>query len=224
MKQKIVKVVTIIGILSLLPLFMGQEDCENSETLKQLEVYNQLIKQIEDKLPPPPGQSKTYISFLSFMDAETQSTIAQTEEVELIENAIAKLLNEVVRHIPILAVNEPGHMIPNTDEIVNKMINITFTPDLTKNEKVNKIIDEIMTPNHVDVIVTGQYIDDCKSTLISLRPVVIVKAAQKIVTKNLQFSKDELFCEDPIGKRKKILCSGAHDQLAQAFHELIKQL
>ena len=43
MKQKIVKVVTIIGILSLLPLFMGQEDCENSETLKQLEVYNQLI-------------------------------------------------------------------------------------------------------------------------------------------------------------------------------------
>jgi hypothetical protein len=213
MKLKIIKLVTIIGILSLLPLFIGQEDCENSETLKQLEIY---IRHTS------PGQSKIYISFLSFMDAETQTTCAQSEVVELIEKVIVEGLSEVVMHIPILAFNEAGHTIPNTDENVNKLINITFAPDLTKIEKVNRIIDEIMTPNHVDVIVTGQYIDDCKNPLFTLRPVVIVKAGQKVITKNFQLIKAELFCEDPISKRKT-LCRGVHDQLAQAFHELIEQ-
>lgn len=114
-------------------------------------------------------------------------------------------------------------MIKNNDANINKLVNITFDPSMNKTEKVNKIIGEMMNPGQVDVIVTGQYIDDARNPLISIRPLVIVKADQKIVTKNLQFTKEELFCKDPISK-KDTLCAGAHDQIAQAVQELLEQL
>ncbi|MCI0471122.1 MAG: hypothetical protein L0Y73_05635 [Candidatus Aminicenantes bacterium] len=218
MKSKILRIVTIIGILSLLPIFMGQDDCQINETFKQL------LATINQKLPdPPPGQSKLYVTHLTFMDAATQSTMANTEVAELINDAVIKGMNEAQKTNNNLAINETGHIIPNTDANVNTLVNITFEPNLTKNEKINKIINDLINPNSVDVIVTGQYIDDAKNPLISVRPLVIVKSNQKIITKNLQFSKEELICEDP-NNPKKILCQGAHDQIAQAVQELLEQL
>lgn len=218
MKSKVLRILTIIGIFCLLPIFMGQDDCQINETIKQL------LATINTKLPkPPPGQKKLYVTHLSFMDAATQSTMANTEVAELINQAVIKGMNEAQKTNPTLAINETGHIIPNTDANVNTLVNITFEPNLTKTEKVNKIINDLMNPSSVDVIVTGQYIDDAKNPLISVRPLVIVKDNQKIVTKNLQFSKEELLCEDPNSK-KKILCSGAHDQIAQAVQELLEQL
>jgi hypothetical protein len=217
MKDKIIKIVTIIAIISLLPIFMGQDECQVNETMKEL------FDTMNKKLPTPAGQSKLYITHLTFMDALTQSTMANTQLAELINESVIKGMNEAQKNNNKLAVNEVGHIIPNTDGNVNMLVNITFDPNLTKSEKINKIIVDLMNPSGVDVIVTGQYIDDAKSPLISVRPLIIVKADQKIVTKNLQFTKEELLCEDPNSK-KKILCRSAYDQIAQAVQELLEQL
>lgn len=218
MKNKILRIITIIGICSLLPIFMGQDDCQVNDTIKKL------MSTINKKLPaPPPGQDKLYITHLSFMDARTQSTMANTELAELINEAVVKGMQEARKNNNKLAVNETGHVIPNTDGNVNDLVNITFNPNRTKGEKINEIIQKLMNPSGVDVIVTGQYIDDAKNPMISVRPLVIVKDNQKIVTKNLQFTKEELTCQDPQGK-KTILCRGAHDQIAQAVQELLEQL
>lgn len=217
MKSRIIKIITIIGICSLLPIFMGQDDCQITDTIKQL------FDTVNKKLPPPPGQSKLYITHLTFMDALTKTSIANTEVAELINEAVIKGMNEAQKNNNNLAINEPGHIIDNTDSNNNNLVNITFDPNLTKNEKINKIITEMMNPQNVDVIVTGHYIDDAKSPTVSVRPLVIVKHNQKIVTRNLQFAKQELMCEDPNSK-KKILCRTAHDQIAQAVQELLEEL
>jgi len=217
MKSKIFRILTTIGILSLLPIFMGQEECEISET------YMKLIKQINYKLSPPPGQGKTYITHLSFLDARTQSTMASTEYAELINKVVEKGMAEAAKQNPQLALNETGHIIKNTDENVNKLINIVFDPNLTKNQKIDKIIAEIMNPNHVDVIVTGYYIDDINDPFISVGLIVIVKHTKRIVAKNFQFTKDEIICRDPISK-KATLCDDAYDQIGQAFLELLELL
>ena len=217
MKSKIQQIITLIMILSLVPVFIAQDDCQINENFKNL------FKQLKQKLPPPNGKSKTHVTHLSFMDAATQSTMVNTEYAELINKAVEKGMAEAGKQNPQLSINEPGHMVKNNDENVNKLVNCTFDPNMTKTEKINKIINEIMNPAQVDVIVTGQYIDDGKNPLISIRPLVIVKAEQKIVTKNLQFTKEELFCKDPISK-KDSLCAGAHDQIAQAVQELLEQL
>jgi hypothetical protein len=219
MKGKMMKIMTIIAIVSLLPIFMGQDDCQYTETIKQL------LNTMNKKLPaPPPGQNKLYISHLSFMDAATQSTMANTELAELINEAVIKGMNEAQKANNKLAVDEVGHIIPNTDGNVNRLVNITFAPEATKNEKINQIIADLMIPSSVDVIVTGQYIDDARNPLISVRPLAIVKANQKIITKNLQFTKEELLCQDPTNPNRLILCRNAYDQIAQAVQELLEQL
>ena len=217
MKNKIMQVVTVIAILSLLPIFMGQDDCQVNENFKNL------FSQLKQKIKPSGTQHKAYVSHLSFMDAQTQSSMVNTQYAELINTAVEKGMTEAAKQNPSLGINEPGHMIKNNDANINKLVNITFDPSMNKTEKINKIIGELMNPDQVDVIVTGQYIDDAKNPLISIRPLVIVKAEQKIVTKNLQFTKGELFCLDPISK-KESLCAGAYDQIAQAVQELLSQL
>jgi len=217
MKSKLIKMLTIIAIFSLLPLFMGQEDCQINDTIQQL------MNTVNKKLPPPPGQSKTYITHLTFMDAMTKTAIANTEVAELINEAVIKGMNEAQKKNNNLAINEPGHIVENNDSNNNSLVNITFDPNLTKTDKINKIITEMMTPNNVDVIVTGHYVDDANNPTVSVRPLVIVKTNQKIVTKNLQFVKNELICTDP-NSQKKILCRTAHDQIAQAVQELLEEL
>jgi hypothetical protein len=167
---------------------------------------------------------KLYVSHLSFIDAYTHTTMANTLLAELINEAVIKGMNEAQRNNNMLVVNEVSHIIPNTDGNVNTLVNITFAPDLTKNQKINQIIVDLMNPNGVDVIVTGQYIDDGKSPLISVRLLAIVKGNQKIITKNLQFTKEELLCQDPTNPNRSVLCRSAYDQIAQAVQELLEQL
>lgn len=217
MKNKLLQILTIIGIVSLLPLFMGQEDCQINDTIQQL------MSTVNKKLPPPPGQSKLYITHLTFMDALTKTSIANTEVAELINEAVIKGMTEAQKKNNKLAINESGHVIDNNDSNNNNLVNTTFDPNLTKDDKINKIINEMMTPNNVDVIVTGHYVDDAQNPKVSVRPLVIVKHNQKIVTKNLQFTKSELICADPNGQ-KKTLCRSAHDQIAQAVQELLEEL
>lgn len=218
MTNKIIKIVTIIGILSLLPIFMGQDDCQVNETI------NKLFDIMNKKLTTPPGQSKLYITHLTFMDALTKTSIANTEVANLINEAVVKGMTEAQKNNPKLAINESGHIIPNTDKNNNDLVNTTFEPNLTKSQKINKIITDMMNPNHVDVIVSGHYIDDAQNPKVHVRPLVIVKYNQKIITRNLQFAKTELMCTDPNNANRKILCKGAHDQIAQAVQELLEEL
>lgn len=216
-RSRVKQILTILLVSSLLPIFMAQNDCQLNEA------FNKLFKQIKTKIPPKSGAQQTYVTQLSFMDTKTQSIMAVTEHAKLIDEAVQKGMIEAARLNPHLAINEPGHEIKNTDGNVNTLVNITFDPNLTKSEKIAQISNKMMVPNNVDVIVTGQYIDDGQNPLISVRPLVIVKDDRKIVTKNLQFSKQELFCEDSVSK-KVTLCGGAHDQIAQAIQDLLNQL
>lgn len=197
---------------------MGQDDCQVDNTM------NELLKEVDKKIPSPPLGQQTYVTHLSFMDGLTFTTMLQTEVAALIEEAVIKGMNAAQRRDEKFAINEPGHNIPNTDANVNRLINITFDPNITQNEKINKLISEMMDPYNVDVIVTGHYIDQAKNPLITIRPLVIVKNNKRIVTKNLQFKKGEVICADPINIDKKILCKGAHDEIAQAVKELLEQI
>lgn len=150
--------------------------------------------------------------------------MAGTNSKDLLEREIQKGLGLIVKYTSGLAVNAVGHSIPNNDANVNKLIDISFNPNLTTNEKTDKIIAELMTPYNVDVIITGLLIDENKNPLILIRPLVIVKAQRKILTKSLQLTKEEILCPDPVGSGKQYLCDGVLSQLGQAFLEIIEQL
>lgn len=182
------------------------------------------ISKLEDrKLSSQQPKQKIYVTHLSFIDARTQSTMAQTEVRDLIDEAVIRGMNMGKKSNDYLEINAFGHEIPNNDAHVNQLINIVYDPTLTTSYKVDQIINKLMNPYKIDVIVSGQYIDDAKNPMILIRPFAIVKAREKIITRNLQFTRDELLCQDPNSK-KNMLCRGAYDQISQAVKELLDEI
>jgi hypothetical protein len=165
---------------------------------------------------------KVYISNLSFINVLTQTAMSQPEFAEMIDYAVIKGMMDAQGNIPDLAVNDPYHRIPNTDANVNTLVNTVFDPNLTEREKYNNLI-KLMALYNIDVLVTGHYIDDAKSQLISIRPIIFTKSSPTVLVKNLQFTKEELWCEDPNNKGK-VLCPVAFDQIAQAVQDILEQI
>ena len=83
MKNKTIKVLTSLGIVVFMLLLVGWWNFEYKESIKQL------IRQIEHKLAPPPGQSKLYVAYLSFQNPEIQSAMHRSVTAELINKLIA---------------------------------------------------------------------------------------------------------------------------------------
>lgn len=218
MKQKLVITAQVLLILGLLPFFMGQQDCEADKVIQDL--FDQKIM----KQGPGGSTQDTYVSHLSFMDAQTKSTMVQTEVAGLINEAVVDGMSRASKVNPKLKNNEAGHIIKDNDLHVNKLVNFFFDPVLTADDKVSGIIREMMDPNNVDVIVGGQYIDEAKKPEITVRPFIIVKDGRKLMTRNLQFSREALLCEDPNNPGKKVLCKSSHDEIAQAVKELLENM
>jgi len=186
-------------------------------------LFQKFFEDLNAKLPTPPEMQKTFITHLSFIDALSQSKMVDMELSALLDEAVLYGMKEAKRENSTLYINETSHSIANTDSNVSHLVNITFNPNLTKTEKIDQIISDMMTPNGVDVIVTGHYVDDVKNPLISIRPFIILKWNQKLIIKNLQFTRADLLCRNP-ENGKRILCKNAFDEIATAVQELLEQL
>jgi len=193
---------------------MGQDDCGFDQTVKQM---------IDQKFKPSTGNSQVYITHLTFMDADTKSIMAQTEAAELINKAVVDGMNLAKNTNPQLAINEPGHSIEDTDANVNKLINIFWDINLAKGDKIHKITSEMMEPNQVDAIVTGQYLEK-KDNTINVRPFVVSKSEKKITSKNHIFDKGQFICSDPQNPSIKTLCQSAHEKIRDSVKELLETL
>jgi len=200
-------------ILALFPLIMGNENCQ---------IQQQLMDMLNQKIKPPQGQHDIYISHLTFMDPTTGTSIFQTEAGKLINNAVINGINQAQKKNPSFKHNAAGHILEDTDANVNKLVNITFDPNMNKGDKISKIIDQLMDPSNIDVIVTGQYFE--KGAIVDVRPLIIVKKERKIVTKVAQYKKSEFLCSDPNNPSMKVLCQGAHDEISKLVKELLEQL
>jgi len=200
-------------LIALIPLIMGNENCQ---------VQQQLMDMLNQKIRPPQGQNDIFISHLTFMDPTTGTSIFQTEAGKLINNAVINGINQAQKKNPSFKHNAAGHVLEDTDANVNKLVSITFDPNMNKGDKISRIIRDLMDPAQIDVIVTGQYFE--KGAIVDVRPLIIVKKEKKIVTKVAQYQKSAFLCSDPNNTSTKVLCQGAHDEISKLVKELLEQL
>ncbi|OQW92872.1 MAG: hypothetical protein BWK78_00250 [Thiotrichaceae bacterium IS1] len=216
--SKAISFLQLLLILAFMPLLLGQSDCQINQNL-----LTTLQNLITGKLSPSaPGQSEVYITHLSFIDDNTKSMMAQTEESDLINKAVVDGIGRASKANSSLKLNASGHEIKNTDANVNNLINIIANPNVTPAEKMGKITKDMMEPNKVDVIVTGSYVD--KGEDVVVKPIVIVRKDQKSTAKTLTFKKPQYICPDPVNPQKKALCSNAHEDIAKAVKDLLESL
>lgn len=206
-------------ILAFMPFLMGQQECPVSQSL--LDALRDLLQVKITGGSQGGGAQDTYVTRLSFIDAKTRTQI-QTLESELINEAVVDGIQQACKANPALKFNVPGHMIKDTAGNVNKLIDFIFDPNLTPAERNLKIIKGMMDPAQVDVIVTGQFVDEQEK--IQVKPITIVKRNEKTVAKSLTFLKENYICKDPVNPKKKALCSNTYEEIAQAVKELLEQL
>jgi hypothetical protein len=169
---------------------------------------------------PPQGPIRLYIGNLAFMKSSDHTPMASGELGQLINREVIKGIKMATRINNILTVNEQSRRMFYTDDNANDLTNIFFDPYLTREEKINRIIQDMMLPNHMDLMVTGLFIEDGRKGMVTIRPVVIYKDDQKLHTKNLQFSKNDLVCWDSTFGENR-LCQSAAEKIANAVKELL---
>jgi len=185
-------------------------------------VKRELFQQKHETHETPQNQTKLnnqktlFITHLSFMDISAGMPL---------ESSIANPINQAViagiqlaqQDMPYLKLNESGHQIDNSDENVNEFINLFLDFNLTKAQKIDAIVQKMMTPNRIGVIVTGQYLKKSGDT-IHVRPFMLSKNNRRIVTKNFIFQEKDFMCS------YNALCQEAHEKIRNAVMELLGNL
>lgn len=197
------------------PQATTQESCEVDQSLRDM--MDKTFTTWNTKKPA--GQSKVYVSHLSFMDGVTK-TLLISEEAALIDEAVKDGMQQAASTNPNIVVNDPGHTAPNTDASVGKLAEISFNPNLTPEEKYREAVSSLLDPNGIDVLISGVVVDT--GTVIQVKPMGVSKPDEVIKTKDRAFaSREELF--------KKVngtlaLTDKGREEIAKAVKDLLDNL
>src|SRR5262249_5004086 len=97
-----------------------------------------------------------------------------------------------------------GHTLPNANANANRLFTIFWDPNLSRTEKLDEIINELMTPNGIDGLIAVQF-KQGRDDEVTLRPVVISRSTKNIYTMSVALKKEVLDCRDPT-LQKRVLC------------------
>ena len=171
------------------PQATTQENCEVDQGLRDM--VDGVFSSWNQKKPA--GQSKVYVSHLSFMDGVTK-TLLLSEEAALIDEAVKDGMQAAADTNPNIVINESGHTAPNTDASVGKLAEISFNPNHTPEQKYREAVSTLLDPHGVDVLISGVVMDT--GTVIQVRPMGVSRPDETIKTKDRTFtSREELFTE-----------------------------
>jgi hypothetical protein len=202
------------AIVALSVLLMGQaRNCGDFSTI---------IPELDKLFTPGQRGAKVYIANLSFLDVDSKSMMVPGD-AELINEAVEQGMKTLAQQEPKYVINDPKHTLPNNDLNAGKLSTIFWDANLSRAEKVDKIVNELMTPSGIDGLVAGQFKQNPDGS-VNLRPFVISKSTKNIVTESRTFKKDEFECRDPNNNNKKILCAKTVEDIRDTVIRLLRQL
>jgi hypothetical protein len=154
----------------------------------------------ESQVSPPsstPALPPVYATQLHFIDKSPRPVKGnRKKELELISDFMAEEINRQLTEIQKkdwnkqLIINQLGRSVPNTTENIEKVIEITFDQFMPKENRIDKIVEKIMTPYNIDIIITGQFTYNSSNSEFIIRPIVILKSM--ILTENFYFDRSKL--------------------------------
>ncbi|MCI5127374.1 MAG: hypothetical protein D3905_15585 [Candidatus Electrothrix sp. AS4_5] len=199
----------VLCMLGAVPFLMGQQSCQVQESL--LQTLDTLANRFQ---PQTPGNF-IYVAQLSFIDGKSKKILQNTKEVRLINQAVVQGIRQAELANPYLKFNQTGHIIHDTEENIRYLTSNFYNSNRTPEENLNAVVQGVMAPAEVDVIVTGQYIDN--DTSVVLAPLLISRQDKKQISKRLVFNKHDYIC----GQQ---LCTNAHEEIAKAVKSLLDSL
>jgi hypothetical protein len=160
----------------------------------------------------------TYTSNLSFVNVDSKSVMV-AGDADLINSAVVEGMKALSALNPKYAFNAPGHTLPNNDANARKLSTIFWDADLSRAEKVDRIVNELMVPGGV----AGQFKRNPDGS-VNLRPFVVSRATKNLVSESRTFKTEEFDCKDAYNPRQKLLCEKAVEDIRDTVIRLLKQL
>jgi len=175
---------------------------------------------ITAKSTPSSSGQTIYITQLSFVDTSNYTTL-KPDENQWINTAVQRGIQTAVKKKNTLVFNAKGHAIQNTDTNFLKFLDTFYDPNKGIKDALQAVKKDIMEPNDVDIIVTGEY--ERKQTVVHVKPILLLKNKQSQLAKELQFKKYDFECieEDIFGRKSKELCSKARREIENTVANLL---
>jgi hypothetical protein len=211
--NKFIKFLVVVCAIGL----MGQ-----ANNCKEL---NTILPKLGDIFQPgsgSTGNAKIYIANLSFMDTETKS-VANIGDAEPLNEAVLAGMKAISASDPKYVINDAKRTVQNNDANAKMLSDIYFDFNITRLDKIDRIITQLMVPNGVDGLLFGQITEKQDGTY-SVRPIGLSLSTKNMVTESLIFQKTEFKCKDPANPARNILCQKAHETIKDAVMNIIKNL
>jgi hypothetical protein len=167
---------------------------------------------------PPKGMKDAYVFNLPFIDANTKSVV-HTRVAELVNSAVEDAIKSFSASEHRYNVVMTNYSLAIQVAHAQKLNGIFWDADMTRSEKIKKIVEELMTPGSIDALVSGQYMEAADG-LVNLRPFVIDKASKNLTTESLSINMGEFEC--PGHDNVTEMCKDAFDKLRGAVIELLR--
>lgn len=175
--------------------------------------------------PVPQPPEEIYVTFIPFASpsATGKHTAKKLSLADMLNTAIENGARKARKQNNSVAVNSDGHTLHDSQPLIAQLNKIISNRKLTRDEITQKIVDEIMTPNHVDYLIYTQYENDTKNKIITLQPHAVSRALKKNITVNLIFTNEELLCKSPKDKNTA-LCQTARENIEDEIRRLVGQV
>lgn len=178
-----------------------------------------------NKTPKVSKHSPIYISNISFIEASAYTAIPKREN-GWINMAVKDALKSIASKNKNIKFNETGHSINDPDSNLLNFMNAFYDPSKKNEERLSNVIKEILSPNDIDMLLTGEY--EVKGKEVLLEIILIIEDGKKKVTEKIVLSKSEFSCVyivDPISNDKaKGLCDGAKEAIEKSIEKLLDNL
>jgi len=208
--------IKILFLILTVPLLLSNERCIIED------IIINIVEQIKAKRNPHLHKNPVYVSHLTMIDGASNMSFFNSDSIKLINSAVIQGIHLAQKQYKFIKHNARGHTLKDTEENAKRLKEIVLNRSLTKERKMDKIINELMGPAKIDIIVSGVFYEG--NRVIKIKPFIINRRERTIVTKITQFDKHRFICDDPTNKGIKVLCKSAYEEIAKLVEELLLQL
>jgi len=158
------------------------------------------------------GDMKTnfHISYLSLIDAETNSSTFYSQEAALINRVFKQTFIKVINEFKLMnfRLNEKEQILKNTENNKKQLIKILTEPGLFIQEKTQAISTQLKTGSEIDAIFLGEYRELNKH--IEIYVYWILFRCQTYFIEKIIINRNEFFCQNINGSTQ--FCKTKKDQ------------
>jgi len=226
--------------------FRGGFDAAFQRSLADLRslLFAKRLGEAIDKIYGAGMGQNTNVSNLSLVDANTKSVMLG-RDAEFINGAVEEGMKALAAQNPRYVIS---NSLPNDDANAQKLSAIFWNGTMSRTEKVDAIVRDLMAPGNIDGLVTGQFsvekpdgsanrwrlaarlarfymFRQKPEGAVLLRLFVISRASRNMIVESLRFTQQEFFSRGPNNSTEKMigLCAIVGD-IRDTVVRLIKQI